>query len=147
VADSIRKVLNYIVTQYVVRDEMRSIDLDAPSSESGAEIESDKKEAARRQEHLADDLADAFRDGLVLAYRGRGAARAELALDDRKPEEDRIADALIRFLVSYDLAASRSEATEPRHYVYYIAVDWDRLADVARAAEVDLDRTLQQMSA
>ena len=144
--DRIRKVLNHIVDHYVVRDEMKNIDLDAPSSESGAEIESDKREAARRQVDIAGDLADAFRDGLVLAYRERTAGRAELALDDRKPNEDRMADALIRFLVSYDLASSRSEETEPLHYVYHVAVDWDRLADVARAADVDLDHALQQIS-
>ena len=145
--DRIRQLLDHIVAQYVVRDEQKDIDLNAAPTESGEEIESDKREAARREADRAGDLADAFREGLVLAYRERAAGRPEIALDDRQPAEDRMADALIRFLVSYDLAASRTEETEPLHYVYHVAVDWDRLTEVARAAGVDLDQTLRQVAA
>ena len=145
--DRIRRLLDYIVTQYVVPDEQIDIDLNAPSSESGAEIESEKRDAAEREADRAGELADAFRQGLLLAYRARVAGQAEIALDDRKPDEDRMADALIRFLVSFDLAASRTEETEPLHYVYHVAVDWEGLATVARDADVDLDRALAQLAA
>ncbi len=145
--DRIRRLLDYIVVQYVVQDEQKDIDLNASPAEPGAAIESDKREAARREADRAGELADAFREGLILAHRERVAGRPEIALDDRQPEEDRMADALIRFLVSFDLAASRTEETEPLHYVYYVAVDWDRLDDVARAAGVDLDRPLRQLAA
>ena len=145
--DRIRRLLDHIVAQYVVQDEQKDIDLNAPSTESGAVIESDKREAARREASRADELADPFRQGLVLAYRARAAGRPEVALDDRRPDEDRMADALIGFLVSFELASSRTEETEPLHYVYHIAVDWDRLGDVARDAGVDLDQTLRQLAA
>jgi hypothetical protein len=69
-----------------------------------------------------------------------------LVLDDRDPEQNQEADALIGFLVSHDLASSRAEETEPRHYRYYVAVDWDRLAAAASAAGIDLDQTLRRVS-
>ena len=145
--DRIRRLLDYIVAQYVVRDEQKDIDLNAPPTESGAEIESEKRDAAERGADRAGELADAFRQGLVLAYRARAAGQAEFALDDREPDEDRMADALIRFLVSFDLAASRTEETEPLHYVYHVAVDWQRLGAVAQEAGVDLETALRQLAA
>ncbi len=143
-ADEVRKLLDYIVDHYVVRDEIKSIELDAPPREPGATIEADKKEAVRRETDRADDLASAFARGLHLAYGGRGLGQTELTLDDRDPDQDRMADALIRFLVSHDLAASRTEETEPLHYTYHVAIAWDRLAEVAHAADVDLERALRQ---
>ena len=145
--DRIRRLLDHIVAQYVVQDEQKDIDLNASASESGADIESEKLDVAEREVDRAGSLADAFREGLILAYRARGAGRAEIALDDREPAEDQMADALIRFLVSYDFAASRVEETEPLHYVYHVTVDWDRLATTARDAGVDLDGTLRQLAA
>jgi len=144
VADDVRKLLDYIVAHYVVRDELKSIDLDAPAQEPGAVIEADKKEAVRREEDRADSLADAFARALALARGGHSLGQTEVVLDDRDPEQDRMADALIRFLVSHDLAASRTDETEPQHYLYHVAVDWDRLGEVARAADVDLDRALRR---
>lgn len=145
--DRIRHLLDHIVATLVVRDEQKDIDLNAPPTESGEAMEADKREAARREAERAGSLADAFRRGLVAAYRARAVGQSEIALDDRRPEEDRTADALIRFLVSFDLAASRSEETEPRHYVYHVAVDWDALTGVAREAGVDLDQALRQLAA
>ena len=141
-ADEVRKLLDHIVARYVVQDELKNIDLDASAQEPGAAIEADKREAIRREEQRAHSLADAFARGLMLAHGGRSLGQDELVLDDRDPEQDRMADALIRFLVSHDLASSRTDETEPMHYTYYIAVDWDRLGEVAREAEVDLERAL-----
>lgn len=144
--DRIRKVLDAIVTRYAVRDEQKEVDLTAAASESGEQIAAEKQAAAQRERERADELADAFRAGLVAAYRRRQAGGAELALDDRRPDENRMADALIGFLVSFDLAASRSAETEPNHYVYYVAVDWSRLGTVASAVGVDLERTLEEIA-
>ena len=144
--ERLRTLLDHIVAQYVVRDELRSIDLDAPPSESGAAIESDKREVARRETERADELASAFRAGLGLAYRARGTDTPDIVLDDRDPTEDRIADALIRFLVSHDLATSRTEETDPLHYLYHVTVDWARLSEVAGAAGIDLDDALQRVT-
>jgi len=142
VPQDIRKVLDHIVATYAVRDEQRDIDLNAAPSESGADLESEKREAARREIERADELADAFRRGLTLAHAARTVGQTEVALDDRDPGQDRVADALIQFLVRHELAASRTDETGPLHYVYHVAVDWDRLTAVAREADVDLARAL-----
>ncbi len=142
VADEMRRLLDYIVDHFVVRDEIKSIELDAPPREPAETIESDKKEAVRRETGRADDLATAFARGLALARHRSGMGGVELPLDDRRQEEDRMADALIRFLVSHNLASSRTEETEPLRYTYHISIDWPRLEEVAREAGVDLDRAL-----
>lgn len=147
VADEVRKLLDYIVDHYVVHDELRNIDLDATSREPAETIEADKRQAVRRESDRAGDLARAFSRGLTLAYQRRRMGGNELALDDRQPDQDQMADALIRFLVSHDLAESRTEETAPLHYTYYVKVDWPRLSEVARAAGVDLDRALHDRAA
>jgi hypothetical protein len=133
-----RKLLDYIVRHFVLHDELVSIDLDASASEAGDEIEMNKREAVQRERARADELADAFADGLVRANRARARGQAEIELDDRDPVHNRVADAMIQLLVSHHLASSRSEPTKEYHYVYYIAVDWDRLGEVANEAGVDL---------
>jgi hypothetical protein len=145
-ADDARKLLDYIVRHFVLHDELVSIDLDASASDPGAEIEMDKREAVQRELARADDLAAAFTDGLARAYQLRGTGQDELALDDRDPVQNQIADAMIQFLVSHQLAASRSEPTTEYHYVYYIAVDWDRLREVAADAGVDLAQAVGKKS-
>jgi hypothetical protein len=140
VADEARKLLDQIVRQYVVPDELIDVDLAASASDRGQNIEADKQGRVRRERERAEQLADAFAEGLARARGLYLAGQAELALDDRQPEENRMADALIGFLVSYQLASSRSEETVPNHYRYHVAVDWDRLSAVATAAGIDLDR-------
>lgn len=141
VADQIRRLLDHLVANYVIRDDQRLIELDASPREPGEVIESDKRQVVRRETDRADELADAFGLGLTRAYAQRDT-EPELWLDDRDAEENRTADALIGFLVSHDLAASRTEETEPDHYRYAICVDWAKLATVATEADVDLDRAL-----
>jgi hypothetical protein len=145
-ADDARKLLDYIVRHFVLHDELVSIDLDASASDPGAEIEMDKREAVQRELARADDLAAAFADGLACANQLRGTGQDELALDDRDPVQNQIADAMIQFLVSHQLAASRSEPTTKYHYVYYISVDWDRLREVAADAGVDLAQAVVKKS-
>jgi hypothetical protein len=142
VADDLRKLLDHIVRSYVLHDELVGIDLEASASDRGESIETDKRRAVRREIERAESLAAAFSRGLARAH----AEGSELVLDDRDPEENREADALIAFLVSYDLASSRTEETEPRHYRYHVAVDWDRLGAAARAAGIDLEQALRRAS-
>ena len=72
----------------------------------------------------------------------RASGKHEIRLDDRDPEQNAIADALIAYLVRFDLAESRSEETEPGHYDYFISVDWDPLYRVAESAGIDLPAAL-----
>ncbi|MDQ3045066.1 MAG: hypothetical protein M3R06_07955 [Chloroflexota bacterium] len=144
-ADQIRRLLDHLVADYVVRDDQRLIELDASSREPGEVIESDKRGVARREADRAAELADVFAVGLKRAYARRGDD-PELWLDDRDAEENRTADALIGFLVSHDLAASRTEETEPDHYRYSICVDWAKLATIAAEADIDLASALGDSS-
>jgi hypothetical protein len=139
-------VLEYITTRYLAHEDLRSIDFDAASSEPGDAIESDKREAVKRERARADELADPFRAGLLLAFRARQTGQREVVLDDRDPAENAMADALIYALVRTDLAASTSEETDPYHYVYRIVIDWERLDDVAQEAGVDLEETLGELA-
>ena len=141
-AEPIRELLDYIVVNYAVEDEQKDIDLNANAVETGHEIESEKREVAEREIERADELADSFTRGLVAAYRTSQNGEAEIVLDDRDPEENRMADALIGFLVSFGLAGSRTEETEPMHYRYFVAVDWERLRKVADDAGVNLEQAL-----
>lgn len=144
-ADEVRQIMNHIVARYVVQDELRSIDRGAPTnSTDGEAIESDKQEAVRREEDHADQLAPAFEDGLVQAWRRFRKGGDELLLDDRKADENLIADALIQLLVRFDLAASRTEQTDPMHYCYYISIDWPKLRTIATSAGYDLDSVLER---
>jgi hypothetical protein len=138
VIDEVRRVLEFIVSQYVVRDEVRTIDRDASVIPDGQSIEVDKQHAVRRESDHANALAEPFNTGLVLAWRRASRGGIELLLDDRIEQENEIADALIQFLVRFDLATSRTEETDPLHYTYYITVNWDRLFDLAALNDIDL---------
>ena len=144
--DEVQRVLDAIVQRWVIANEERAVELDASAADTGSAIERDKQEAVRREMQRAHDLASAFRSGLVRAWRRARMGGTEVVLDDRDPEENRIADALIHFLVSFDLASSRSMETEENHYVYTIAVDWPRLTAVGREAGVDLERALNRLA-
>jgi hypothetical protein len=143
-ADESRKLLDYIVDHYVLHDELVAIDLEASASDAGASIESDKHEAVRRERSRADELAGAFGEGLARANDARAAGQAELALDDRDPEQNQIADALIQFLVRNHFATSRTEETSQYHYVYLIEIDWDQLRGIMQQAGVDFERAVQR---
>ncbi len=137
-ADDIRKLLDYIVRTYVVRDELVSIDLEATASDRADAIAADKRKAAERELDRADELSGPFVRGLSLASDGL------VVLDDRNPDENLMADALIRFLVPYDLATSRTVETEPNHYRYRILIKGDRLNAVAKAAGIDLEQAIRR---
>jgi hypothetical protein len=140
VADDLKKLLDHIVKSYVVHDELVGIDLDASASDRGQDIETDKKRAVRREVGRAESLSDAFSRGLVRARAHAG----DLTLDDRNPEQNEEADALIGFLVAHELASSHSEETEPMHYCYHVTIDWTRLRAMADSAGIDLDLALQR---
>jgi hypothetical protein len=80
--------------------------------------------------------------------RSHNAMRAggdAISLDDRDPEQNQIADAMVHFLVGPGLATSRTRATDPQHYIYTIWIDWTKLRGVAREAEIDLTESLKQI--
>ncbi len=133
VSREIRQFLSAIVSRHAAADEQRSIDMDAGAQVAGADLEAGKMAAVTREREAADTHAKAFSRGLQLAWDRKGRGGAELTLDDRKPDENAMADALIHFLVRFDLASSHSREVGDQHYAYVIAVDWDHIGELARA--------------
>ncbi|MEJ7838939.1 MAG: hypothetical protein WKF81_08990 [Thermomicrobiales bacterium] len=145
--DEVRHLLEFIVRNYVVRDEVRTIDRDASIIPDGKSIEEDKQHAVRRESDHARALGDRFEDGLVMAWHRYSRGGVELLLDDRNEADNAVADALIQLLVRFDLATSRTEETDPLHYAYYVTVDWDRLYTLATAQGIELRGALEKHTA
>jgi hypothetical protein len=141
-AGSLDQLYQHIVQAFALKDELIDIDLNANASESGGDLSEAKQEALDREQATAGQLEPYFRSGLAKA---QAAGNAEIALTDQDPIETKEADALIRYLVSYGLASSRSEETPPG-YTYFIAVNWDKLRQVATGANIDLDAALSSTS-
>jgi hypothetical protein len=139
VSRATRQLLSAIVTHYAAEDTARRVDLDANAELSGSEIEADKAAGIERERATADRLAGAFERGLQRAWERRQLGGNDITLDDRDPEENEMASALIDFLVRFDLAASHSREVEDQHYIYVINVDWDRLRALAAANGQSLD--------
>jgi hypothetical protein len=136
----LRDLLIYIVDRFANTDIARRIDLDANAEISGDDIAADKAAATDREHERAGEQADAFAEGLTRAWQRARNGGATIALDDRDPDQNAMASALIDYLVRFDLATSDSRDVGDHHYVYDIAVDWDRLREVAAANGQHLDR-------
>jgi hypothetical protein len=142
VADEATKLLRYIVRQHLARQDAVDIEREATAVDRGLDLANDVRRAIRDEEQRAEELSDAFREGLVRADAARRAGGNAISLDDRREEDNRQADALIQFLVRTDLASSTTRETEPHHYIYKISVDWDALNRLAQGARVNLDALL-----
>jgi hypothetical protein len=92
----------------------------------------DVKEEERRVEDAelerAHETLPEFEEGLRSALR---AGEREIAFDSRDQRQDRVAGALIRYLVSTGFATVRTEELGGDAFRYHIAVDWPRLDDLA----------------
>ena len=140
--DPFAELLESIVRDYVITDAQKDVDLNAPADEDAAVIEAEKRHIVADAEARARDLLPSFRTGLILAFEAQGIGKPEIQLDDRDAKQNAIADALIMYLVRFDLAESRSEETDPNHYDYFISVNWDPLYQVATDAGIDLPAAL-----
>jgi hypothetical protein len=143
-ANEVHKLLQHIVRHYIGRQEAIEVERDASAAESGEALIADKRRVLRQEEERAETLAEPFRAGLKRADDARRAGGNAISLDDRKPDEDQQADALIHFLVRSQLATSTSRETEPHHYIYTVSVDWDALDRVAREAKINLTAVLDR---
>jgi hypothetical protein len=135
----LRDLLTYIVDHYASADSARRIELDANAEISGDDIAADKAAAIDREHERADEIAPAFEAGLDRAWQRARQGGGAIALDDRDPDENAMASALIEYLVRFELAESNSHDVGDNQYVYDIAVDWDRLREVAAANGQRLD--------
>ena len=141
-ADGLDRLLEHLVERDLGQQDQKAVQLIAGSREPGETITLDQQLALGRERQRATELGPAFAAGLRRAYAARLAGQSQVALDDRQQDENAMADALVQFLVRSQLASSHAEQTEPNHYVYEIAIDWDQLAQVAAASGINLDAEL-----
>ncbi len=141
-ADGLDRLYDYIVHQYVMKDGLVSVDLSVAPLEDARTIEHEKHGLVERESLQARQMRESFRAGLSTAWELDRNGTSELRLSDQDPVENSIADALIRYLVSYGLAASRTEQTGEASYEYYISVSWPKLSDIGRVIGVELDQTM-----
>jgi hypothetical protein len=144
VANGLERLLIYLAEHEIIGQEQKDVQLTASSREPGEAIAADVELARQRERQRASTLAPAFAEGLRRAYHAHRDGQHGLTLDDRRADENAMADALIQFLVRPHLAASHTEPTEPSHYAYTITVDWPRLAQIAAEGGIDLDAELTQ---
>jgi hypothetical protein len=144
VADDLNKLLRYIARHYTGPQEARGVERDDPDI-SAEHLSHERHRALKEEERRASDLAEAFRAGLTRSHKARLAGGDAISLDDRDPQQNQIADAMVHFLVGPGIATSRTRPTDPQHYIYTIWIDWDRLRKVAREAEIDLNASMKQM--
>jgi hypothetical protein len=132
-AESLRRLLDYIIEHPVMQMESRTAELDATAVQDvPAELRSisdDHKADAQR-------LAPYFEQGIRLAAANNG----RVTVDDTDPTGNGIADAFARYLVTSDLATSQSSELGAGHYRYTFDLDWPAIGDLARRAGVDLDQ-------
>jgi hypothetical protein len=137
-AGNLDQLYQHIVQAFALKDDLIDIDLNANASESGGDLSGAKQEALERETAVSSQLEPYFRSGIAKA---QAAGNGEIALSDQDPIQNKEADALIRYLVSFGLASSRSEETPPG-YTYFISVNWDKLRQVAAGANIDFDAAL-----
>jgi hypothetical protein len=145
VADDLNKLLRHIARHYTGPQEVKEVERDDPNI-SAEHLSQERDRALRDEIKRADALTDAFRTGLARSHKALLAGGDAISLDDRDPEQNRIADALVHFLVGPGMAASRSRETAPLHYIYTIWIDWSRLRRVAREAKIDLNASVKQVN-
>ncbi len=144
VADDLDKLLRHIARNYTGPQEAREVERDDPNIPAEA-LKQERQRLLRTEERRAHELADAFRAGISQSHLASRAGGDAISLDDRDPEQNRIADALVHFLVGPGIATSRTRATGPQHYIYTIWIDWPQLRNVAREAGIDLNASIRQV--
>ena len=134
-ADPFADLLDAIVRDYVITDAQKDVDLNAPADEAASMIEAEKRHIVAEASAAGAATAALVSEGAHPRLRGAGHRQVrDSASTIGMPEQNAIADALIMYLVRFDLAESRSEETEPGHYDYFISVNWDAALPGRRAA-------------
>lgn len=141
-ADGVERLLNILIEREILRVEEKNVELTAGPRVSAETVDTNQSNEVDREHHRATELGAAFAAGLRRAYEAQRAGQPEIALDDRRNDENAMADALVQFLVRPNFATSQSEQTEPNHYIYHIAIEWERLEQLATEAGLDLQREL-----
>lgn len=135
----VRQLLETIVNQYEVPMEEKAAELSNPAAQQMGEHSADELERRLGVRARALDLEDPFELGLQAAVR---AGASPLRLDSADAIQNRMADALIQFLVRPGLATVRTDETGPDRFRYAVSVDWPALRAVAAQAGINLEEAL-----
>lgn len=141
-ADRLEHLLKDLLQRQLVSLEQRDVLLNAGPRTPGDVLAADQSIARKREEQRVTELHPAFKAALHRAYRASQTGQASVAFDDQREDENQMAEALIQFLVRLDLAGTHTEQSEPNHYIYHLTIDWPKLRERAREADVDLDAEL-----
>jgi hypothetical protein len=140
----IQQLLETIVNEYEVPMEEKAAELGNPAAHQMGAGSSDEIEREAGARARALDLGDPFELGLRAALR---AGSAPLRLSSADAIQNRMADALIQFLVRPGLATVQSADTGPDQFRYDVSVDWPALRRVAAQAGINLAEALALPSA
>lgn len=135
----VRQLLETIVNQYEAPMEEKAAELSNPAAHQMGEQSADELERQVNVRARALDLEDPFELGLQAAVR---SGAAPLRLNSADAIQNRMADALIQFLVRPGLATVRTEETGPAQFRYEVSVDWPALRRVAAQAGINLEEAL-----
>ncbi|MBI3964286.1 MAG: hypothetical protein HY329_01520 [Chloroflexi bacterium] len=144
-ADTYSRLLEHIARNHLASLDMKQAELQAPAARDSAAVP-EPEDTVRSELGRALPNAVAFRSGLVHAFRRRTVAPGALVLDSADPEQDQIAGALIGVLVRARLATAETEELGGERYLYRVNVDWNKLADTAAEAGIDLQAALRRDS-
>jgi hypothetical protein len=133
----IRQLLDTIVNQIEAPMEEKAAELSNPAANQAGGGSPD--ELAREAGARALELEDPFELALRAARR---AGSAPLRLDSADAIQNRMADALIQFLVRPGLATVQSVETGVDRYRYDLTIDWPALRRVATQAGINLEEAL-----
>ena|SRR5215210_26957 len=134
-ADSLNKLLMYIVDHPVMQFASREAQIDATAVQ---DVPREIRSISEGQREDARRLSPYFARGLRAAASNQG----RLVVEDTDPEGNNIADAFARYLVAPNLATSQTDSISGAHYRYTFDVNWPVLRELASAADVDLDAAL-----
>jgi hypothetical protein len=133
-ADDLRALLLYIVDNTLKETDSEVAQINATAVQDVPREVQERDDDQRRD---AERLSPAFATGLRMATAG------PVVVEDTDSEGNAIAEAFARYLVTPGLATSESEAIAGGHFRYRFDVDWQRLREIAKQANVDLDGALR----
>src|SRR5689334_22887860 len=134
-------LLNFIIHNRLATMEEKQAEFAARAIDPGQQPTEMANHNVQTEEEAAGRLFPHFAAGL----RAAGAQRAQggaLVLDDADPQQNAMADALIRFLVKPLLATVDTEEVGAGHYRYHVTLDWPGMERTATLAGVDLNAAL-----
>ncbi len=125
----VASLLDALVAFFKLRAQTTDLEANATSRRPMADVIEEESRMVDEELRKAAEALPAVELGLRLARTAltAGASGSELSLESRDPEQDRVAGALIAYLVSTDFATVRTEELPDQRYRYGIAVDWPRL--------------------